>query len=321
MPAGKSAAARIKAAIDSALSPKFASSGSLSEITEVIPTGLEVLDHHVLGCGGLPAGRVGEVFSDEGAGKSSLGFQLLGAGQRAGGVAVLVTTEDDLIVERAALFGCDLRELLLIEPQSLEEVLEGLKNIFLSIPKRSGPNVVVWDSLAATELKGQADKDLGGAGFVGRRGFLMSQALPILCRLARERRTAVVVINQVRSKIGVIFGDSDTTPGGNALKFHSSWRLQLWRGRAYRIGVRSVGIYTTIKAVKSKIGIPFNKAKLRLNFEEGWDNDWSVVEHGKEQKVISPSARVSKGNLQKVRESLGWIKRGDSREEEGIDGG
>lgn len=285
---------------------KRASSSSLSDVRAVIPTGLEVLDSYVLGCGGLPAGRIGELFSDEGAGKTSLGFQFLGACQRAGGVAALIETEKTLIRERAPVFGVSLEDLILFEPATLEDVLEGLRTLFDAIPKNVGPNLVVWDSLAATELAGQAGKPIGDSQLVGRRARLMSEALPILSRLAREKNAAVVVVNQLREKIGVVFGPTETTPGGHALKFHSSWRLQLWRGKELKVKGDPAGIYTTVKATKSKIGLPFRKTKLRLNFDSGWDAEWSLMNLGKDLKILKDSARLSRSNLDIVRRALGY---------------
>lgn len=287
--------------------PKRGSSSSASDIRSVIATGIDVVDAYVLGCGGLPAGRIGEVFSDEGAGKTSLGFQFLGACQRAGGVAALIETEKTLIRERAPVFGVSLEDLILFEPPTLEEVLEGIRTLFDAIPKNVGPNLVVWDSLAATELRGQAGAPVGDSQLVGRRARLMSEALPLLSRLAREKAAAVVVINQLREKIGVTFGPAETTPGGHALKFHSSWRLQLWRGKEIKTKGDPSGVYTTIKAVKSKIGLPFRKTKLKLDFDTGWDSEWSLMNLGKDLKILKDSARKSGPNLEKVRRALGYV--------------
>jgi recombination protein RecA len=309
--AKKPAAQRVLDALNKKLPPKdkatMARGGSKSEIRDVIPTGIEVLDWHVLGTGGLVAGRVYEVFSDASAGKSSLGFQFLGAGQRAGGAAVLVTTEDDLLVKRAEVFDVDLDELILREPDTLEETLNLLRDVVSVIPKGVGPNVVVWDSLAATELKGQDKLDFGGkAKFVGTRGKQMSDLMPVLCRLAVKSRTAIVVVNQLRSKIGVFFGNPDTTPGGNALKFHASARLQLWAGAQFPEGaLLPQGIHTTIKGVKNKLALPLRKAKLRLDFEKGWLNEWSLLNLGKDLSVLKDADRMSKANLDAVRQAIG----------------
>lgn len=283
---------------------RLAKEGSSSDVRSVIPTGIEVVDRYVLGVGGIPAGRIGEVFSDEGAGKTSFGFACLAGAQRAGGVAALIETEKTLELSRAPIFGVDLGELILAEPATFEEVLEAIRAVFDAIPKNVGPNVVVWDSLAATELAGQAGKKVGDSGLVGKRARLMSEALPLLGRLAREKSTAVVIINQIREKIGVVFGPSETTPGGHALKFLASWRFQFWRGKSFKRGTEPAGIHTTVRAQKSKIGLPFRKARLRLDFERGWDNEWSLLEWGKEKKLLGDSARLSQTNLEKIRSAL-----------------
>lgn len=273
----------------------LASNGSLSAVTEVVPTGIEPIDYHVLACGGLPVGRIGEVFADEGAGKTSLGFAFLAAAQRAGGVAALIETEKTLELDRASVFGVDLSELLLGEPSTVEEVIAEMKTLFEAIPKGVGPNVVVWDSLAGTELSQSTP---------GVRARLMSESLPILGRLARDRRVAVVIINQIREKIGVMFGPKETTPGGHSLKHQATWRLQAWRGAEIKTGGAPSGIYTTVKCAKSKVAAPFRKAKLLLDFESGWDNDWAMMNLGKDLKILKENARKSAANVAVVRSWL-----------------
>lgn len=285
---------------------KLATSPGLCDVTQVIPTGLEVFDRYILGCGGLPAGRIGEVFSDEGAGKTSLVLHFLGAAQRAGGLAVLIETEKTLKRERADVFGVNRDELILDEPQTIEEVIDGMHKIFEMIPKNVGPNCIVWDSLAATELAERKTKSAAKSASVGKRARLMSDAMPILGRLAREKQAAVIVVNQLREKIGVLFGDNTTTPGGHSLKFHASWRLRLWRGAQLRSNGPPTGMYTTVKCVKSKVGLPFRKAKFRLHFNKGWDNEWSILNLGKDLKILPKSAKnLTDDALETVRRVVG----------------
>jgi recombination protein RecA len=284
---------------------KMAAKGSKSEIVDVMPTSIEALNLHVLGTGGLVAGRIYEVFSDTSAGKTSLGFEFLAAAQRAGGMAALLVTEDDLLVKRAEVFGVDTDDLILREPENLEETLNDIRDLVKVIPKNVGPNVIVWDSLAATELKGQDEMKFGKSAFVGKRGKEMSDFMPPLSRLAQERRCAVVVINQIRHKIGVVFGSNETTPGGNAVKFHASVRLQLWAGAQFPEGSRQPqGIHSTIKAIKNKVALPLRRAKLRLDFEQGWLNDWSLLNLGKDLGVLPDKAAMSKANLDAVRSAI-----------------
>jgi recombination protein RecA len=204
------------------------------------------------------------------------------------------------------VFGVDIESLLLYEPENLEELVNGLNEVLTLIPKGVGPNVIVWDSLAATELEGQLEKGVGKSAFVGKRARIMSETLPLLGRLARDHRCAIVVINQLRDKIGVVFGDSTTTPGGHALKFHSSWRFRLWRGAQTRANGPPAGMYTTIKAVKNKVGLPFRKAKFKLDFDTGWDTDWALLNLGKDQKILPNKALATEKNLNQVREALGF---------------
>jgi recombination protein RecA len=293
---------------------KVASEGSASEVKEVIPTGIDVLDHHILGCGGLPVGRVGEMFSSPSSGKTSLGFQFLAAAQKAGGLAILLETEDSLMVERSRTFGVDPEEVILVEPDTVERTLDTIVEVMQNLPDDVGPNVLVWDSIAATEIQSQAEalekKGFGGSGThaVGVRGKLLSEALPIIARLARQKRTAVVLINQTRDKVGVMFGDTTTTPGGNAVKFHASWRLQMWKGTAVKQGTEVVGQDVTVKAVKNKVSVPQHKAKVRLLFHEGFDNMWSTLDYAKEEKLIAPRTQKTENNYNEAIAALNWKK-------------
>lgn len=284
-----------------------ASAGALSDVREVIPTGITAIDHYVLGCGGIPVGLCGEIFSEANTGKTSLGMQLCAAAQRAGGVAILIETEKTLQTSRLPVFGVNAEDLLLVQPRSIEEVLNAMRSIFGVIPPGVGPNVIVWDSLAATELDKQSKDDyyFGVSSAPGKRALLMSEAIPVLLRLARERRCAIAVINQIRNKIGVVFGSNETTPGGNSLKFHASWRFQLWGGAAWPEGTSPQGIHTTVKAIKSKVGPPLRKARLRLNWYTGWDDDWSTMQLGRDLGVVPGKARVSKAHLNAIRQHLG----------------
>lgn len=295
---------------------RSAGDGSRSDVRVTIPTGIEVVDQFVIGGGGLPGGRLCELFSDVDAGKTSFGFQCLGAAQRAGGVGILIETEKTLNLSRAPTFGVDLGDLLLLEPDTVEDVVGSLRKLLAALPKRSGPISVVWDSLAATELAGHGDTKVGGGSNIGKRARIMSEELPYLGRLAREHGAFILVINQLRTKIGVVFGNPETTPGGNALKFHSTLRLQLWKGATYKRGGTVAGITTTIKAVKNKVGLPFRKAKLRLDFARGWENEWSLLTLGKDHGVLPDGAPVSAENLERVR---GWVRSVDAAERLGAD--
>jgi recombination protein RecA len=281
------------------------SGGSESNVDEVIPSGLEVLDHHVLRTGGWPVKRVVEVFSDPGVGKTSLGFSALASAQRLGGVAILIETEDALQVARATVFGVDLDDVLLYEPASFEEVLDGMREGLSKIPDGVGPNLIVWDSIAMSTLQDVMDRGMASKT-VGRKAALMSQHFPTIVKLCKQKRCALMLINQSRTKIGVVFGNPTTTPGGETHKFASSIRLQLWGGSKVKLGDQAVGVDSTVVAVKNKLAIPQGKAKIRLLYETGWDDRWTTINHAKDKKLLEARQKVTDATYQQAREALGF---------------
>jgi recombination protein RecA len=280
--------------------------GSRSAMKEVIPTGLDVLDNWIFGVGGIPGNRIGEVFGNPDSGKTSLGFAFLAAAQRAGGMAVLWETEGTLDTNRAPIFGCDMDNVVLAEPDTADDVVEQIKELVDIIPNGVGPNIIVWDSLASA----QSEAAHAGKGDIGNRARLMSKELPIIQKKLAEKRTAIVVINQIRMKVGVMFGSPETTPGGETLKYMASWRLQLWRGTAIKKGSDEIGQNTTIKAVKNKVCHPHRKSVFKLDFNEGWDNTWSTVDFAKERGAIPNSTKQSKKAYELASKNLqnleGW---------------
>lgn len=278
--------------------------GALSNVEEFLPSGLEVLDRYVLG-GGWPVKRVVELFSDPGAGKTSLCFSAMASAQRAGGVAILIETENALQVARATIFGVNLDDVYLSEPASIEEVVEAMREGLSHIPKGSGPNFLGWDSLAMSSLAATNEKGMG-AKSMGRRAAIMSEQLSPIARACRESRTAMMIVNQVRSKIGVVFGNPTTTPGGETHKFVSSVRLQLWAGKQVKIGTKPVGVATTVKAVKNRMTEPHRKAKVRLLFTSGWDDHWTTLNYAKDCGVVEKKLKLTETNYALARAELGW---------------
>jgi recombination protein RecA len=296
-------AADIAAAIGGAF--KGASVKRLSEgqgLVGVIPTGIDVLDRWILGCGGLPRGKLVEVFASFDVGKTSLAFTFLAAAQRAGGIGLLFETENTLQPDRAAVFGVELGDVMLSENASTQELAAQTRIGLQKIPKGVGPNVLVWDSLAASQLDEQIEG--AGASVMGKKARVMSEELPVLARLARDSDTTIVIINQERTKLGVVFGDPTTTPGGSATKFQASVRLQMWRGKAFEDGGFASGHRVTIKAVKNKFALPSKKAVLRLDYRTGWNNEWSLYDLAKTLKAIPEGARVSADNTKKALSGL-----------------
>ncbi len=291
-------------------------------LKEVIPTGIEGLDNYVLGIGGLPIGRCTELYGGEDAGKTSLGFQFLGAAQRAGGLAVLVETENTLVAERGPIFGLDPSQAVLAEPESIDLALAELDEILNLIPKGVGPNVMVWDSLAASPAdaslhpkKKKKDKDgntteVADAGAnvkraqPGEKARQMSEMLPVITQKLAQKRVHLVILNQIRMKIGVVFGSPITTPGGNALKFMASQRLEVFAGKAVKEGGTKVGQDMTIRSVKTKFVMPNRKIEMRLDFRTGFDNEWILVNLAKDLGVIAEGRRVSDKTIADARAGL-----------------
>lgn len=282
--------------------------GAASASREVIPTRLDVLDNWVFGVGGIPGNKIIEVFGDADSGKTSLILNFLAAAQRAGGIGVLLETENTLKTERAKIHGCNMNDIILAEPDSSDDVVEQMKALLEYIPKGVGPNIIAWDSLAAAPT----DAAIKGKGDIGNKARQLSRELPIMSKLLAKKRTSIIIINQIRYKVGVMFGNPVTTPGGEALKFMSSCRLQLWAGKNTKDGEDVIGQYTTIKAVKNKLAIPQRKARFELDYEAGWLNRWSVINFAKDRKLIPEDAKQGektyKEAIEALREMEGWYR-------------
>lgn len=286
------------------------SEGSDSDIEEVVPTGIDVLDHHVLGIGGWPLGRIVELFAAEGDGKTSLLLQSIAGIQREGGVAVLAETEHAIESGRATVFGCDLDRVILSQPDTLEETLQLMEATLESLPKtKKGdpPNIIAWDSLAATPTKREVMEGLDFKAAMGDRAKMMSTAMRTLTRMVAEKRALMMIVNQTRQKLGVMFGPNTTTPGGNALKFHASVRLELFSGKSVKNGVDHIGKQVTMMVPKTKVGgKPWAKAKVRLYYDTGWSNIWSTINHAKDRKLIEKSATATEKTYLEALAALGW---------------
>lgn len=261
------------------------SDGSVSDVAQVIPTGISVLDHHVFGIGGLPCGRMVEVASEEGSGKSSLLYAAIAGVQAAGGEAFLAETEQGLQTSRPATFGVDPRRVGLLEPDHLQAATGMIELTLRSIPRGNRKPVLIgWDSLAATPLREELEEGLTDSdAIVGLRARHLSLACRVIAKLAAERNACVLIVNQVRERIGVVFGDKWTTPGGKAVKFLSSFRLQILGGKAVKAGANGVHVakVLTVLASKNKLAPPWRKARVRLDYATGWNEVWSTLEFAK----------------------------------------
>jgi len=293
---------------------RLLSEGTDSDVEEVIPTGIDVLDHHVLSIGGLPVGRIVELYAGEGVGKTSLLFQMIAGAQREGGVACLNETEHAIDAPRAAAFGCDIDRVVLEQSDTLEDAYAWIESALDSAPrskKGDPPFFVSFDSLAATPSMKEVKEGLHGKDAAMDRAKVTSKALRILTPKVAGARAVWVVVNQTRTLVGGGWGSSTTTPGGAALKFHASIRLELFSGKSIKAVVggmeQHVGKQVTMMAAKTKVGgRPWAKAKVRLYYETGWNNAWSTVWHAKDRKLVPASAKYNEETYLMALKALGW---------------
>jgi recombination protein RecA len=279
------------------------SDGTRAEVTEVVPMGLGPIDRYVIGIGGLPVGRITEVYSEEGVGKTSLGLAVCASAQKDGGQVIIVETETALQPERGKAFGMDLGRVILLQPDCMEDALDQMGACLDGLPNGGTPSVMLWDSVAATPTRQEMEDGLIGKDAIGVRARLLSRMCRSLVALAARKRVAMVFINQTRMKIGVMFGDPVTTPGGQAVKFAASVRLQLWGGKMLKDGATAVGRYVTIKATKNKLSPPFRKVQTLFRFGTGWDDAWTTLNYAKELDLVPERSRGEKA-LEEARAAL-----------------
>ncbi len=259
----------------------------------VIPTGSLGLDA-ALGVGGVPRGRVIEIFGPESSGKTTLALQVVAKAQQSGGLAAFIDAEHALDPEYCGKLGVDVDNLLVAQPDNGEQALEIAETLI-----RSGSvDVIVVDSVAALVPRAELEGEMGEAA-VGLQARLMSQAMRKLTGIVSKSKTCVIFINQIREKIGVMFGNPETTTGGRALKFYASVRLDIRRIGPIKSGEEVVGNRTKVKVVKNKVAAPFRVAEFDILYGEGISRAGELLDLGLEHRVLAKSGT--------------WLSYGDTR--------
>ncbi|HOY68857.1 MAG TPA: recombinase RecA [Candidatus Ozemobacteraceae bacterium] len=301
---------------------------------ESVPTGSLSLDY-ALGVGGLPRGRIVEIFGPESSGKTTIALHVVAEVQKMGGQAAFVDVEHALDPAYSRILGVDIDNLLIAQPSSGEEALE----IAEMLVRSNAVDVLVVDSVAALTTKAEIDGEMGDAT-VGMQARLMSQAMRKLTPIVSRSGCVCIFINQLREKIGVMFGNPETTPGGRALKFFSSVRLDIRRKEQLKDGDEAVGYTTEVKVVKNKVSPPFRKAHFDIMFGKGLSREGEILDMAEEMKIISKTGawysfgdtRIGQGRENakdflvknpdvfsevalKVKTKLGMIKTTDTAEE------
>ena len=248
-----------------------------------IPTGSIGLDM-ALGVGGIPRGRIIEIFGPESSGKTTLSLHIVGEAQKLGGVCAYIDAEHAMDPDYTKKLGVNINDLLISQPDNGEQALE----IVESLVRTGKIDVVVVDSVAALTPKDEIEGDMG-AYHVGKQARLMSQALRKLTAIVAKSKTCVIFINQIRMQIGVMFGNPETTPGGKALKFYTSVRLDIRKIAQIKKGEEVVGSRTRVKVVKNKVAAPFKQTEFDIIYNEGISKEGEIMALGEKFKIIEKS--------------------------------
>ena len=261
---------------------------------DVTPSGSLTLDI-ALGVGGYPKGRIIEIYGPESSGKTTFALHAIAEVQKRGGRAAFIDAEHALDPVYAKNLGVDINELLLAQPDTGEQALE----ICEALVRSEAVNIVVIDSVAALVPQAEIDGDMGDS-HVGLQARLMSQALRKLSGTISKTKTTAIFINQLREKVGVMFGNPETTPGGRALKFYSTIRLDVRRSEALKMGDGIVGNKTTIKVVKNKVAPPFKSAVVDIMYGEGVSHEGEIIDLATDSGILEKSGAWYSYNGEKI---------------------
>jgi len=251
----------------------------VSDIAAISTTAISV--DAAIGIGGIPRGRITEIYGPESSGKTTLALHIVAEAQKAGGVAAYIDAEHAMDPEYAAKLHVNIDDMLISQPDSGEQALE----IVEALVRSSGVDIIVVDSVAALVPRAELDGDMGDS-LPGLHARLMSQALRKLTAIVAQSNTSLVFINQIREKIGVMFGSPETTTGGRALKFYSSLRIDIRRIGAIKDGDRVVGNRTKIKIVKNKVAPPFRETELDIMYGEGISREGDLIDLAVNHRVV-----------------------------------
>ncbi len=277
---------------------KLGESAAMSAV-EAIPTGSLALDL-ALGVGGIPKGRITEVFGPEASGKTTLGQHVIAEAQKRGGTAAYIDVEHALDPSYAANCGVNTDELLISQPDTGEQALE----ITEALVRSGAIDVIVIDSVAALVPRAEIEGEMGDA-HVGLQARLMSQALRKLAAAIGKSGTAVIFINQLREKVGIVFGNPEVTSGGRALKFYSSVRIDLRRADIIKQGTEAIGSHVRARVVKNKVAAPFKSAEFDIMFDHGISREGNLIDLGVELGLVKKAGAFF---------SYGDIRLGQGRE-------
>ena len=269
---------------------------------EAIPTGSLSLDI-ALGIGGVPRGRIIEIYGPESSGKTTVALHIAAEAQKAGGEAVFIDVEHALDPVYAQALGVDVDSLLVSQPDTGEQALE----ICDALVRSNAVDVVVVDSVAAMTTKAEIEGEMGDT-FVGLQARLMSQALRKLTGAISKSNCCVIFINQLREKIGVMYGNPETTPGGRALKFYSSVRLDVRKKDVIKVGSENVGNLVRVKVVKNKVAPPFREAEFEIIYGEGISRDGEIVDLATRLDILQKSGSWYSYNGQRIGQGRDKVK-------------